>query len=104
MGAMAAGASDRVVATLGGYGREVGIAFQIADDLLDATATTEELGKTAGRDATLAKATYVSLLGIAAAREAARQHGAAARRILHDGEVVSPALETLADYIVERRS
>ena len=104
MGAMAAGASDPVIAILGSYGREVGIAFQIADDLLDATATTEELGKTAGRDATLAKATYVSLLGIANAREAAHQHGAAARRILHDGGIQSPVLETLAGYIVERRS
>ena len=104
MGAMSAGASDRVVAILSGYGREVGMAFQIADDLLDATATTEELGKTAGRDVTLAKATYVSLLGIAASRDAAHQHGAAARRILLDGGVRSPALDTLADYIVERRS
>jgi len=104
MGAMAAGASDRVIETLGGYGREVGIAFQIADDLLDATATTEELGKTAGRDVTLAKATYVSLLGIDTAREAAHQHGALARRILIEGGIRSAALETLADYIVERRS
>ena len=104
MGAMAAGATDPVIAILASYGREVGIAFQIADDLLDATATTEELGKTAGRDATLAKATYVSLLGIANAREAAHQHGAAARQILHDGGIESPALETLAGYIVERRS
>lgn len=104
MGAMAAGATERVIDTLGEYGREVGIAFQIADDLLDATATTEELGKTAGRDVTLAKATYVSLLGIDAARDAAHQHGAAARRILQEGGIGSPALETLAGYIVERRS
>jgi geranylgeranyl pyrophosphate synthase len=104
MGAISAGASDQVVAVLSGYGREVGMAFQIADDLLDATATTEELGKTAGRDATLAKATYVSLLGIEASRDAAHQHGAAARRILHEGGVRSPALDTLAGYIVERRS
>ncbi len=104
LGALAAGAPPVVVETLARYGREVGIAFQIADDLLDATATTEELGKTAGRDVTLAKATYVSLLGIAASRDAAHQHGAAARRILLDGGVRSPALDTLADYIVERRS
>ena len=104
LGALAAGADPGVLATLSDYGREVGIAFQIADDLLDATGTSEQLGKTAGRDVTLAKATYVSLLGIAAAREEARQHGAAARSVLRRGGLTSPALESLADYIVERRS
>ncbi len=104
LGGLAAGADPRVLAVLEEYGREVGIAFQIADDLLDATGTSEQLGKTAGRDVTLAKATYVSLLGIAAAQEEARQHGAAARSVLRRGGLTSPALETLADYIVERRS
>ena len=104
LGALAAGAPVALVETLAEYGREVGIAFQIADDLLDATATTEELGKTAGRDATLAKATYVSLLGLNGAREQALRHGGRARAALIQGGVRSPALESLADYIVERRS
>ncbi len=104
LGGLAAGADPGMLAMLSEYGREVGIAFQIADDLLDATGTSEQLGKTAGRDATLAKATYVSLLGIAAARAEARRHGAAARSVLRSGGLASPALDTLADYIVERRS
>ena len=104
LGALAAGAPPVVVETLARYGREVGIAFQIADDLLDVTGTSEELGKTAGRDVTLAKATYASLLGVQAARAEARRHGALARRAIRDGAITSPALEVLADYIVERRS
>jgi len=97
-------ASEAVVDTLARYGQEVGIAFQIADDLLDATGTSEELGKTAGRDATLAKVTYVSVLGIEGARQAAGRHGANARAVLREGGVASGTLDALADYIVERRS
>jgi geranylgeranyl pyrophosphate synthase len=104
LGGMAAGADPALLDTLSSYGREVGIAFQIADDLLDATGTSEQLGKTAGRDATLAKVTYVSLLGVEAARGAARRHGLAAHEVLRSGGLQSPALQQLADYIVERRS
>ena len=104
LGGLAAGAGPALVATLGRYGREVGIAFQIADDLLDATGTSEELGKTAGRDAKLAKATYVSRLGVEGARREARRHGRAARAALREGGLESAALGALADYIVERRS
>jgi geranylgeranyl pyrophosphate synthase len=104
LGGLAAGADSVAIDTLAVYGREVGIAFQIADDLLDATGTSEELGKTAGRDATMAKATYVSLLGIDSAYEEARRHGARARAALAAGGLPSPALIGLADYIVERRS
>ncbi|HLB53481.1 MAG TPA: polyprenyl synthetase family protein [Gemmatimonadales bacterium] len=104
LGGLAAMASEAVVDTLARYGQEVGIAFQIADDLLDATGTSEELGKTAGRDATLAKVTYVSVLGIEGARQAAGRHGANARAVLREGGVASGTLDALADYIVERRS
>jgi farnesyl diphosphate synthase len=93
-----------MLATLTAYGREIGLAFQIADDLLDATATTEELGKTAGRDATLAKATYVSVLGQEDARREALRHAEAARAALDAGGVRSETLLTLAGYIVKRRS
>jgi len=104
LGALAAGGDDAMVATLTAYGREVGVAFQIADDLLDATATTEQLGKTAGRDATLEKATYVSVLGQEGARQEALRHAGAARAALADGGVRSDTLLTLAGYIVQRRS
>ena len=104
LGALAAGDDAAMLATLTAYGREIGLAFQIADDLLDATATTEELGKTAGRDATLAKATYVSVLGQDGARREALRHAQAARAALDAGGVRSETLLTLAGYIVKRRS
>jgi geranylgeranyl pyrophosphate synthase len=104
LGAIAGAAEPRMREALERYGREIGLAFQIADDLLDATATSEQLGKTAGRDATLAKATYVSLLGLEPARQEAYRHAELARVALRRGGVVSPSLDALADYIVQRRS
>jgi geranylgeranyl pyrophosphate synthase len=104
LGALAAGAAEPMVSTLTAYGSEVGLAFQIADDLLDATATTEQLGKTAGRDATLEKATYVSVLGEAGARREALRHADAARAALSAGGVPGDTLGLLAGYIVQRRS
>ena len=104
LGALAAGDDESMLATLTAYGREIGLAFQIADDLLDATATTEELGKTAGRDATLAKATYVSVLGQDGARREALRHAQSALGALEAGGVRSETLLTLAGYIVKRRS
>lgn len=104
LGGLAAGADDATVVALTEYGREVGLAFQIADDLLDATATTEQLGKTAGRDATLAKATYVSVLGLEGARREALRHAELACAALGRMEPAGAALRTLAGYIVERRS
>ena len=104
VGGLAAQADRSVVDTLASYGREVGLAFQIADDLLDATATSEALGKTAGHDAMLAKATYVTRLGVEGARAEARRHAANAREVLHTGGLADGPLAALADYIVERRS
>ena len=104
LGALAAGGDEAMVATLTAYGREIGVAFQIADDLLDATATSEELGKTAGRDATLEKATYVSVLGQEGARQEALRHAQAAGSALREGGVTNGTLLTLAGYIVQRRS
>jgi len=104
LGALAGGASPGVLSALQGYGREIGLAFQIADDLLDATATTEQLGKTAGRDSALAKATYVSVLGLEPARREAYRHAELACAALRRGGVASATLDALADYIVMRRS
>jgi geranylgeranyl pyrophosphate synthase len=104
LGGHAAGADERTVEALSRYGREIGLAFQIADDLLDATATTAELGKTAGRDATLAKATYVGLLGIEGTRAEADRHADRALETLRSGGLESEPLASLAGYIVRRRS
>jgi farnesyl diphosphate synthase len=87
-----------------GYGRAFGMAFQIADDVLDCTGTSEELGKTAGRDAALAKSTYVQLLGIDGARREAELLAQRAIAHLERGGLPSGALGTLAGYIVSRTS
>lgn len=104
LGGLAAGAAPALLEALHVYGREVGLAFQIADDILDATATSEQLGKTAGRDATLAKATYLSVLGLEGARREALRHADRARAGLKSGGTASETLDALADYIVQRRS
>jgi geranylgeranyl pyrophosphate synthase len=104
LGGLAAGAGERAVAALAAYGEEIGLAFQIADDVLDATGTSDQLGKTAGRDRALAKSTYVSVLGVGGARaEAGRLAG---RAVMHldAGGVPSGSLGALAQYIVSRRS
>jgi len=86
------------------YGEEVGLAFQIADDVLDATGTSEELGKTAGRDAQLAKSTYVSVMGVGAARAEAERLARRAVGHLEVAGIASGALGALAGYIVTRNS
>ncbi len=103
IGALAARASDRQLDALRTFGREIGLAFQVADDVLDATATSEELGKTAGKDAAVAKSTYVQLLGVEGARGAATGHAEAAVNSLERSGVPSGTLAALARYIVTRR-
>ena len=73
MGGLCAGAPGEWVDTLRDGGRELGLAFQIVDDILDATSDTATLGKTAGKDAKAGKATYVSVHGLGAARRIARE-------------------------------
>lgn len=73
MGAIAAEASPDRVNTARSLGKHLGLAFQIIDDILDATGTPEELGKDVGTDAASRKNTFVSLFGLNAAREAARE-------------------------------
>ena len=104
LGGMAAEAEPDKVAGLMAYGEDVGLAFQIADDVLDATATSEELGKPAGRDAQLSKSTYVALLGIEGARTEAHRLAVRAVAHLESAGIPSDALGALAGYIVTRNS
>ena len=104
LGGIAAEAPASALEGLGQYGEEVGLAFQIADDVLDVTATSAQLGKTAGRDAALEKSTYVSVLGVEAARSEAAALAAQAIDHLEQAGVPSAALAALAHYIVSRES
>jgi geranylgeranyl pyrophosphate synthase len=104
LGGVAAEADPARLAALTAYGEDIGLAFQIADDVLDATGTSEELGKTAGRDAQLAKSTYVVLLGIEGARAEAERLARSAVAHLEGAGVPSGALGALAGYIVTRSS
>jgi farnesyl diphosphate synthase len=104
LGAIAGEARPDQVAALTGYGEDIGLAFQIADDVLDATGTSEALGKTAGRDAQLAKSTYVSVLGVQPARAEAERLARRAVGHLEVAGVPSGALGALAGYIVTRNS
>ncbi len=104
IGAIAArvdGARRRAVR---GFGQEVGLAFQIVDDVLDAVESSDRLGKTAGKDARQGKATFPGLLGVAGARahaDACLERGMAR---LRDAGLDSDLLMNLARFVVERRS
>jgi farnesyl diphosphate synthase len=104
LGAIAAEAEPARVAALTHYGEDIGLAFQIADDVLDATGTSEELGKPAGRDLQMAKSTYVSVLGVKSARAEAELLARRAVGHLEAAGVPSGALGALAGYIVTRNS
>lgn len=102
IGALAAGATDAQLAALEAYGRHAGIAFQIVDDILDVTATTAQLGKTAGKDVAQDKATYPALFGLEASREHAAEHHAQALDALETfGDNARP-LRWIAERIVHR--
>ncbi len=104
LGGIAAGAGDAVLTALGRYGAAIGLAFQIADDVLDVTATTDQLGKTAGRDLALHKSTYPALLGVEGARARASALVDEACSALEGMHLLTPALEHLARYTVTRRN
>jgi geranylgeranyl pyrophosphate synthase len=102
MGGIAAGAGEEALNGLDRYGECIGLAFQIADDLLDATSSAEELGKNPS-DEELGKSTYVSLFGVPEASRKARELVESAELALDEGGVASRELRGLARYIVERK-
>jgi geranylgeranyl diphosphate synthase, type II len=101
-GAVGAGADDRQLKALEQYGDKIGLAFQIVDDLLNATATTEQLGKTAGSDAELGKATYPAYFGIEETRTKAKNAVKQAKECLTEFDDKAQPLRLLADYIYTR--
>jgi geranylgeranyl pyrophosphate synthase len=104
LGGLAAEADAAALAGLTAFGEDIGLAFQIADDVLDATGTSDELGKPAGRDAELKKSTYVVLCGVHGARREAERLARSAVSHLDRAGVPSGALGALAGYIVSRSS
>jgi geranylgeranyl pyrophosphate synthase len=104
MGGIAAGGRPSAVDALTGAGSALGLAFQIADDVLDATESSEALGKTAGHDAALSKSTYASVLGVVPARERRDALVADAMARLDAAGLRTPPLERLAHFVAARRS
>ncbi|MEB3308884.1 MAG: farnesyl diphosphate synthase [Snowella sp.] len=103
-GAILAGATDDDVQRLSRYAKNIGLAFQIVDDILDITATQEELGKTAGKDLQAQKATYPSLWGIEESRNQAQSLiDDAIAELEGYGDPAEP-LRAIAQYIVSRKN
>ena len=102
MGAISASASEHLERTVRNYGGHLGLAFQIADDVLDAESTTGALGKTVGKDAAAGKLTYVKCFGVAAARERARAEADRAVDALGVFGHEADWLRDLARFVVQR--
>ena len=101
MGALAAAAEKETVSALASYGHSIGLAFQITDDVLDATQSVELLGKNPS-DVDLDKSTYVGLYGLDQAKEHARERIADALGALESIDIDAPVLTVLARYVIER--
>ena len=101
-GALAGGASSEQMQQLTSYGEAIGLAFQIVDDLLDATSTTEVLGKSAGSDQIRGKATYPAFFGIEKTRNLARNAVEQATQALAGFDAPAAPLVQLAEYIYAR--
>jgi geranylgeranyl pyrophosphate synthase len=104
MGALAAGSDAAAIAPLEHYGRSIGLAFQIMDDVLDVTSTTTAMGKTAGRDAVLRKSTYPALLGVDGARSRAQALIEQGLQALADHQLLTQELSQVANFMVTRTS
>ena len=102
MGGVVVGAGSATREGLEAYSDAIGLAFQVADDILDVTADTQTLGKTAGKDQALNKPTYVSLLGVDGARALLAQLCEAAHEALRPLGSAGQRLGEIADYIVGR--
>src|SRR5207248_4772356 len=105
LGGLLGNATEVQLTALESYGQCIGIAFQIIDDLLDLEASSEQLGKTAGKDVAQGKLTYPALMGVEDARaEAGRFLGGAVAIADRIGGPAANYLAQMARYICERRS
>ncbi|MAE63330.1 MAG: hypothetical protein CMJ18_03585 [Phycisphaeraceae bacterium] len=102
MGALCGGADEGQLAAMTRYGESVGLMFQVVDDLLDVTATTEQLGKSAGKDAEQGKLTYPSVHGIEGSREHVERLEAAALEALSGFGDEGEPLRALCEYMSVR--
>uniref|UniRef100_A0A7S0ZLI6 Geranylgeranyl diphosphate synthase n=1 Tax=Timspurckia oligopyrenoides TaxID=708627 RepID=A0A7S0ZLI6_9RHOD len=103
-GAIIGGANNDDVERVSEFANKIGLAFQIADDVLDVTQTTEELGKTAGKDEAVNKATYPRLLGLEKSRQEAERLIQEAKECLAPYGGRSETLLALADFIIARKN
>lgn len=102
IGGIAAGAGDDCLAALERYGECAGLAFQIMDDVLDVTSSTDKLGKTAGRDVALGKSTYPALLGVDGATMVAKSQIDEGCAALIECGLLTPELQALASFMISR--
>jgi geranylgeranyl diphosphate synthase type II len=105
LGGMSANATPAVqLKALTDFGYNVGLAFQVIDDILDVTQTSEKLGKTAGKDVAAQKATYPRFVGLEKSKKIAAQLTAKAFDALKPFNGKAVALEALARYLLEREN
>ncbi len=102
LGGMSADCSSAQLKALTDFGYNVGLAFQVIDDILDVTQTSDKLGKTAGKDARAQKATYPAIVGLEQSRKIAAQLTQRAFRSLKPFRGKAAALESLATFLLER--
>jgi geranylgeranyl pyrophosphate synthase len=103
-GAIMAGGDEASMAAIDCYAAEIGLAFQIVDDILDVEAASETLGKTAGKDAAAGKPTYPALFGIEQSRAMAAACLDRAEAALADVELSQTHLAGIARWVIDRRS
>lgn len=103
-GGLYAGGSEEQIEQLRCYGQSIGLAFQIVDDILDVTQTSEQLGKTAGKDLASEKATYPALFGLEESRKRATELLQSASHALKGFGSRAQTLETIARFLIERKS
>ena len=103
-GAIMVGATARQLDAVERWGGEIGLAFQIVDDILDVEGDAAALGKTSGKDTASAKPTYTSLFGLEQARQMAADCARRAHAVLVDAELTDSWLDAIADWVISRRN